>query len=358
MYTLEALLAPDHPNVLFSCISGSRAYGTATAQSDEDWRGIFALPAAAYLNLSAPPAQIADERGDRVFFTVKRTIELLAQANPNMLEVLFMPADCVRKRTHGFSMLEEKRAIFVTQQCVDTHLNYALSQIKKARGQNKWINQPRPLAPPRKEQFCFVILSEHQSANPPARPRAMTLDLTRFQVAKVEHARDLFRLYDFGEQSSGVFRDEQLVLSPIALTDEARFSGFLIFNEAGFKQAQNEHHNYWTWKRERNDARWLKQESGELDYDAKNLMHTVRLLLSARSILETGLPLVRFEGESLALLMAVREGRFSYREVIALSEGIAADCEALKKRRELPFQCDMAHASQLLAEITRWWEEQ
>src|SRR5450755_5104584 len=38
------------------------------------------------------------------------------------------------------------RSTFVTRQCGDTHIGYAMSQIKKARGQNEWINNPKPNA--------------------------------------------------------------------------------------------------------------------------------------------------------------------------------------------------------------------
>ena len=43
---LEELLALRPSPIFFECVSGSRAYGTATATSDEDIRGIFAVPAA------------------------------------------------------------------------------------------------------------------------------------------------------------------------------------------------------------------------------------------------------------------------------------------------------------------------
>ena len=68
--------------------------------------------------------------------------------------------------------------------------------------------------------------------------------------------------------------------SPEELSDEAaRFAGLLIYN----KQALADHQNYWQWRRERSEARWQQQERGELDFDAKNMMHAVRLLLSGRS---------------------------------------------------------------------------
>lgn len=91
----EQLLATHPHAILFECIAGSRAYGTANANSDEDTRGVFAVPASEYLKLERPLDQVSDQRGDVVYFSLRRVIELLTQANPNILELLFMPDDCV-----------------------------------------------------------------------------------------------------------------------------------------------------------------------------------------------------------------------------------------------------------------------
>ena len=41
-------------------------------------------------------------------------------------------------------------------------------------------------------------------------------------------------------------------------------------------------------------------------------MHCLRLLMSGESILTTGAPIVRFEGEQLAYLMKIRSGEMDY----------------------------------------------
>src|SRR5262245_34180692 len=83
--------------ILFECIAGSRAYGTSVTGSDVDIRGIFAVPAGAYLDLDVPASQVGDDRGNVVYYSLRRVIDLLSQANPNILELLFMPDDCIRK---------------------------------------------------------------------------------------------------------------------------------------------------------------------------------------------------------------------------------------------------------------------
>ena len=50
--------------ILATYLVGSQAYGTATPESDEDYRGIFILPRAVYLSIREPVNQISDERNN------------------------------------------------------------------------------------------------------------------------------------------------------------------------------------------------------------------------------------------------------------------------------------------------------
>jgi uncharacterized protein len=362
MPSLEHLLDHSDPSLLFECVSGSHLYGTATAESDLDLRGIFAVPTVDYLGLQVPLNQIADARNDIVFYSLRRVIELLSSANPNVLELLYIPEDSVRWRTHAFDCLLERRDEFISQQCVQTHIGYALSQIKKARGQNKWINQPKPELAPAKEDYCHVIPAPDllPPGKAPCRPTPLSRlgwNLEHFHASRLEHARDGYRLYRYGEEARGVFREGMLVCESIPLEHEAsHFAGLLFYNESAWKQALTDHQNYWTWRRERNDARWRQQESGELDYDAKNMMHTLRLLLSGESILQHGCPLVRIEGEQRELLLSIRKGRFSYDELIDMAETIVARCMDKTAMSHLRPVVDTSAADRLLRDITMIWE--
>jgi predicted nucleotidyltransferase len=361
---LDTLTRLQRERILFECVSGSRAYGTANAESDTDIRGVFAQGMEEFVALSPPPALVADERHNTVYYSLRRALELLAAANPNTLELLYMPDDCVRLDSEPMRQLRAERALFITRQCADTHIGYAFSQIKKAKGQNKWINQPKPETPPKKEDYCHVLGRDAfaTTAAAPARPVALNhsgIDLARCHAARLEHSPDVFRLYDYGDDARGVFRGDTIALASIPLEDEQRrFVGLLLYNERGWRQAMDDHRNYWTWRAERNDARWRQQESGELDYDAKNLMHTIRLLLSGCSILQQGLPIVRFEGADRQILLDIRAGRFSYAEIMQMAEDIKAQCAALRDQADLPEACDAGQAERLLKTLTTLWEHQ
>ena len=346
--------------IIYECIAGSRAYGTDLNSSDEDIRGLFAVPISRYFDLTEPPELLSDERGNVVYYSLRRFVELLTHANPNVLELLFMPEDCIRKSSAEMQMLIAKRDLFITKQCADTHAGYAMSQVRRAKGQNKWINNPKPEAPPSKEDFCFVIPTKEGIQKHPARPiplRTIGWSLDEYHAARLEHSRDIYRLYHYGPGARGVFRGDVLACQSIPEEDEStRFAGLLLYNERAWQQALSDHQNYWAWRRDRNESRWQQQERGEVDFDAKNMMHTIRLLLSGRSLMRFGKPIVRFAGEDLALLMSIRHGELAFGEILSTAQGILEECERLKATANLPDVCDRAEANALLRTVTEHWE--
>ncbi len=144
----------------------------------------------------------------------------------------------------------------------------------------------------------------------------------------------------------------------IPKADEAsRFVGLMMFSKNAFEQAKSRHGQYWEWRRTRNEARWRSQEAGFLDYDAKNLMHTFRLLYSALNIMENGEPLVRFSGEKLQELRDIRAGRFGYDELVAKAEELSGRLAAGRETLPLPENSDIGKVNDLLLDITRQWEK-
>jgi predicted nucleotidyltransferase len=101
MLTFENILLENRPSIIFESVVGSQAYGTSLPESDEDIKGIFAVSAGEYLNLESPPSQLSDEKGDKVYYSIRRFLELAATANPNIIELLFMPPDCIRYKSRS-----------------------------------------------------------------------------------------------------------------------------------------------------------------------------------------------------------------------------------------------------------------
>ncbi len=344
--------------MIFRGVWGSHAFGTDTPQSDRDTIGVFVMEQRHYLAVGNPITQIADDGNDHRFYALKNYLELAANANPNILDSLFLPPDCVLRSTAYWQMLQAQRKIFVSRQASKSYCEYAMSQIKKAKGCNKRVHNPQPEKPPTEEGFCRILLSH--ASGMPARPLPLAkagIDLKKCHVAAVENASGLYRLYDYGEQAKGVFRNGMLVCESIPKEDEkSRFIGLLLFNKNAFEKAKSEHRQYWDWRKHRNDARWRSQESGKMDYDAKNLMHTFRLLYSGLNIMKYGEPLIRFSGEKLQELRAIRAGKYTYDELLAKVAVLSGELESLRKNSTLPETADMDAVNHLLFSVTEKWE--
>lgn len=349
-YSIEGLEAEDNPAVLFRGIVGSRAYGTQNANSDTDVRGVFVVPSAEYARLDQPPKQVSDARNDKTFYSLLRFCELAAEANPTTLEMLFLPADCILKTSPAHAMLVANRGLFVTQKAVDSHLGYALSQIKKAKGANKRVWNPWPEEPPRAEDYCLFL---DDAKGSPVTLEEAKVDLANCKVTRLvgNRAADLFALYDYGAPTGGIFHGGTLVETDASGLDRAKRAGLLIYNEQAFNSAKRQHREYWEWRRNRNESRWTAQERGQMDYDAKNMMHLVRLLMSGESLVKTGEPIVRFDGEWLETLLSILRGEWKFDDVMAFADEKRAVIEAGKGG--LPPDCDTAQVDDLVASVMK-----
>lgn len=350
----------DRSTLIFETIAGSRAYGTATPESDEDLRGVYVEPAQSLVTLRARPEQVSDPRGDTVYYGLRRFLELALGANPNIIELLYMPDDCVRLVNPVFQAVLNARRDFITRQAYVSHVRYAQAQIKKARGRNKWINNPQPEDSPEPQEFCWFLPVDN-AARMPFRPVPLAeaaVDLEACHASSVEHLTDVFRLYHYGPSARGVFRGGAVICESIPIEDECdRCIGLLIYNRNAHERAIRDHRNYWMWRKNRNEQRWVRQETGELDYDAKNMMHMFRLMLSAEHILTQGCPLVRFSGEKLTYLKAILQGKFSYESLIEEAGTLSTRLEILYKKSRLPENPDMEKAEELLQSVTLEWEK-
>lgn len=333
--------------VLFKTLTGSHAYGLNTPQSDMDYRGIFYRPMQEQLSLKQQPDEVGDDKQDVKFYSLRKFFELASDCNPNIIELLFMPPECVRVMTPAMERIIAARSLFVSRKAKHTFSGYAYAQIKKAKGQNKWVNNPQPETRPAKEDFCWFIPRGSFDAETPARPVPYREQLANdgwplkmCHAVQMEHVPSMYRLYFFGSEAKGVFRDQQLVCESVSKEDEARFIGLLIYNEQAFDRALENWKGYWDWMRNRNTARWESQENGTVDYDVKNMMHCIRLLLSGLAILSTGAPVVRFEGENLELLRGIRLGKFKHEQLMEMAEKLMADMDVLYETSALPHSAD------------------
>jgi len=366
--------------LIFKCISGSHAYGTNTAESDTDYRGVFAIPSTSYFRLNKPPEQVSDEKQDTVYYTIYRFLELACSGNPNILEFLWMPEDCIEVSSEAWQSIVDIRRTFITKSVLDAFGGYAVAQIKKARGQNKLVNNPMPEKKPTKEDFCWVIpmnyYEEEVMENGEIIPRQIAINLSDGEMpirpkklsesnillpyhhcAAVEHVKDAYRLYHYGEDAKGVFRGDDtadIVPESIPIGDELeKFTGILIYHKDAYERELRQWKQYWGWREKRNEARWRDQDGKQNPADFKNMKHCIRLLYSGENILEHGEPIVRFTGKKLQRLKDIRAGIVSYESILAEAEERLAKLDSARKTCTLPSSPDFNLVNELSINLHR-----
>jgi len=80
--------------ILLDTISGSRAYGLETPESDTDTRGVFILPQDMFFGFTYIE-QVNSDRNDHTYYEIGKYLKLLAKNNPSSIELLFAPEDSV-----------------------------------------------------------------------------------------------------------------------------------------------------------------------------------------------------------------------------------------------------------------------
>jgi predicted nucleotidyltransferase len=344
-YTLDRVRRPDV--LFFETVAGSRAYGTAIETSDQDLRGVFVAPPALLGGLDTIE-QVACERGDHVYYELGRFVDLLHRNNPNALELLAMPGDCVRHRHPLFDLLDP--ALFLSKLCARTFGEYAMGQIRKARGLNKKIVNPQPETRLPLLDFCHV---------PTGQGSVPVLDWLRENhltpsgcgLTAVKNAPDLFAIY---QAPAGTYRGLVSPRDPDALVfssvpKEAQPAAWMHFNEDAFKAHCRAHREYWQWVAERNEHRYNTNAAHGRGYDSKNLMHTIRLLEMAGEIAREGI--LRIRRPNREFLLQIRAGEFSYDDLVARAEALHATLPDAFAASSLPEAPDRTAINRILIEI-------
>lgn len=344
----------DRNLILFECISGSRAYGTDLPTSDTDIRGVFILPRADLYGLRYVE-QVNDAKNDVIFYELGRFVQLLSKNNPNILELLCAPADCILHKHPLFDQLQP--ADFLSKLCRDTFAGYAIGQIKKARGLNKKILNPQPLARKSLLYFCYVMDRQGTSSSGSV-PLMEWLTARSWQPAQcglvsVPHVRDTYALFYDETETLGfqgiTANDESNEVSLSSIPKDRTLAAYLYVNHDGYSSYCKDYREYWEWVEKRNDARYQNTLDHGKNYDAKNMMHTFRLLDMAREILESGQVLVRRTNR--AELLQIRAGAFDYDDLIKQAEQKVAQVDEAAVRSLLPGRPDLDRINQLLVDL-------
>ena len=146
--------------LLYEHLRGSHAYGTQLPTSDIDMGAVFIEPKEWLMGLGVEyQDQVSDATNDTTWYALKKYMNLLMTANPNMIETLFIDDKFVIYEHPLFSEIKKNREKFITKDCFKPFIGYATTQIKKCRSLHKMflnedIEKKEPL------DFCYTFFGQ------------------------------------------------------------------------------------------------------------------------------------------------------------------------------------------------------
>lgn len=289
-------------DLIFMTLAGSNMYGMATPQSDIDLRGVCVPPKNVVMGFANNFRQQQVPGEDTTIFALMRFMELAADNNPNIIELLFAPEDCIRTIHPTWERLLERRDEFLSAKCYHTFSGYAHGQMKRIKGHRVWLNNPPKRKPTRAE---FGLPEEGTGI----RELAKGVDV---------HA-----------------------VAPDALK--------IIEKEKRYKSALKNWTDYQTWKKKRNPQRAALE--AKFGYDTKHASHLIRLLRMGYEILTTGKLIVR--RPDAEELLAIRRGAKTYDELMEEAETLNNKLDEIynDKSYVVPFSPPKAALSDFAVEL-------
>ena len=348
--------------ILYECIVGSQAYGTALPSSDVDKKFIYIEPFDRILNQTYT-IQLNVTK-DYVGFEIGRYLQLLKSQNPNLHEILWQDDETVLTCTLGFQgFIKNRRRSFLTKEIGNTFGKYAEAQIKKARGTNKmivqtadnqWSERKTPL------DFCFiqskqgvVTVSEWLSEKGLKQEFCGVTNLPHSKEGHglyydwAAHARvfkeynlaaEVFMgtysievyypsIYTFAQQLKNLQKEEPAKYKGIIRNDDsndlslssipksARPIATMLYNVDAYQHHCKEYKRVKNCEANRNEERYQNNLANGAQYDAKNMMHCHRLLDMCIETLTTGDVTVKRPNREE--LLEIRAGKYPFEQLLA-----------------------------------------
>lgn len=399
-------------NLIAKLRTGSWAYGMNIEGSDIDYRGIFC---ADMINVVTPfftVGQKIETEGDETTFELSKFMKLYIECNPNILELLWVDESDIIVSSPEYLMLRSERQNLLCSKLAFTFSGYAISQIQRIRGHNRWLTQSIEGLNKLRQYYkdglinmCTLeqyfdeetlikvcennpqtaqydesgntklgdiehILADSQIAMLTVKgPRqanfvSLVYNMSPDKIFKIalrdyregyclkHYDGNVYGLYEMEGQQT--FNDD---LS-LKVYDEAVGKVPLMivkFNKAEHQLASDDHNNYWQWKRNRNTKRSELEE--KYGMDTKHASHCVRLVRMGLEALQTGQINVR--RPDAQDLLDIRHGKWTYDELLEYAQHMDHEIrDVWYKKTDLPKKPNYVLAAQLLMKIQQsFWSK-
>lgn len=356
--------------IIMDAVVGSQSFGLATETSDVDTRGVFIIPMNYRIGYEYID-QVADEQNNHVYWELSKFIELLNKANPSSLEFLNSAPKDIITGAEWFDYFRQYD--WLSMQCRDTFVKYAQGQLQRAYGLNKKVFDPQPEEPPKILDFCHVIRGNDSIPLRDFMHAYGDDDQKWYAISAIDHIDNGFAIFhephlddvhadaeSCGRWAYGFVRDEnksnELQLNSIP--KGIKPIGSMFYNKNAYSRAYKLHTEYWAWVKMRNEERYANTMKQGKGYDAKNVMHCIRLLMTAKDIAINHIVTVD-RSKDREFLFDIKHAKYSYDEVVKLGNDMVNEVIAAFDNTTLkPSGFSYSELGQILREALVWSKKQ
>lgn len=297
-------------------LGGSHAYGTETADSDIDLRGIVAEGPRELIGFSSFE-QFEDKATDTVLYSFRKIVSLLLNCNPNTLELFGTKPEHIFALSEEGKQLKEHVHLFLSRRAAASFGGYASQQLRRL--QNALARDAYPQT--EKEKHILVSLQ---------------VQMDHIKQHYQPFADDAIRLYidrtEREDWESEIFVD--IAMRHYPLRD--------------FRNIQSEMSEVIA-EYARLGKRNKKKDALHLN---KHAMHLVRLYRMGIEILE-GKGIHTYREADRDLLLDIRNGQFGYEKIFAMVDELEKEFLYARNHSPLPPEPDLLQVEELVMDI-RW----
>lgn len=307
---------------IMRCYSGSLAYGTNLPTSDVDIRGIFCAPERSIRTPFFPIEELTlEEEEDGKIYELTNFFKLFLNMNPNILELMFVDEKDILQTSDVYEYLRQHAPALLSKKVAHTFSGYAMAQLKRIKGHDKWINNPQPEELPTQKEYLRLTHSFMEEKMLKHQDFQYVLDRLDKVCVFLPMGGDIYGIIGSSGQPGGLFNADgtmrRVDYDSLSDEDKKRQPQLIVkYLSEEHKSAKEKHRNYWKWKAERNETR--HQLEVNFGYDTKHAMHLVRLMRMGEEILTTGQVLVK--RPDAQELLDIRAGKWTLEELLAWAD--------------------------------------
>ncbi|KZL92482.1 DNA polymerase beta superfamily protein [Clostridium magnum] len=306
-------------NIILLTTGGSHAYGTDVETSDLDIRGIALNSKKELLTMKCKdkPFENRDNEKDVTIYFLKQIINLLTNANPNVLEILGTKEDHLFICTKEGRMLKDNANMFLSKRAYVSFGGYAIQQLRRL--QNALARDSYPQV--EKEKHILGSIEKQM----------MTFTDRYKKVINGE-----LKLY-IDKSSRQGFENEIFI--------DISLKKYPLRDLKGMYSEMNQVVNDYYKLNHRNS----KKDELHLN---KHAMHLIRLLVTGTEILE-GKGINTYREKERELLLDIRSSKYTYEQIFEMVDTYDKQFEYAKKNCNLPDTPNYKKIDELVIEINK-----